>query len=134
MLSCFAYQVDSHVNEPNYFYDPPEGYFKWPTMPLNQGPVGMDDLFPADIGDGRSELHFQDNNGRDPIADFLDSVLINPDMPVYEEAVGQGPLSIGGDMWRNSYMKESGSCSGSDVDVVRYQVGKTLLATGHSIN
>ncbi|XP_010671302.2 protein NTM1-like 9 isoform X1 [Beta vulgaris subsp. vulgaris] len=130
------HEVDSHVNEPNYFYDPPEGYFKWPTMPLNQGPVGMDDLFPADIGDGRSELHFQDNNGRDPIADFLDSVLINPDMPVYEEAVGQGPLSIGGDMWRNSYMKESGSCSGSDVDVVRYQgdVGYIRCITGNNKN
>nr|AGT96630.1 NAC transcription factor [Suaeda liaotungensis] len=54
-----AHEVDSHLNEPMYFYDPPEAYFNWQPTNANQGPVGMEEIFSADIGDSRYGLQYK---------------------------------------------------------------------------
>lgn len=93
-------------------------------MHADQGPIGMEDIFPTDIGDGYYGFHLQDIDGRDPVSDFLDSV-INPDGSICKEAGHQGVPLVESDMWKNSSIKETGSCSGgSDVEVAQQQVGR----------
>ncbi|KNA23598.1 hypothetical protein SOVF_023520 [Spinacia oleracea] len=113
-----VHEVDSYFNEPFNFYDAPDSYYPWQSMHTNQGPIGMDDIFPSEIGDSHNGLHLQDINGKEQISDFMDSV-IDPDAPYYKEAVHQGETYIENDVWKNSSIKESGSCSGSDVEVAQ---------------
>ncbi|KAL2921612.1 NAC domain-containing protein 14 [Bienertia sinuspersici] len=126
-----VHEVESHFHEPLYFYDPPEPYFKWQSVHADPGPVGLEDIFPTNIGEGHCGFQLQDNNRRISISDFLDSV-INPDLSVYKEAGHQGAQLVDSDMWKNSTVKETGSCSGSDVEVAQQQhdVGYVNCITG----
>nr|AOC59199.1 NAC transcription factor 10 [Haloxylon ammodendron] len=118
-----THEVDSHFNEPILF-DPSEPYYKWQSTQANQGPVSMEDIFPTDIGDSYYGFHLQDIDGRGPVSDFLSSV-INPDGSICKEASHQEIPLVESDMWKNTPIKETGSCSGgSDVEVVQQQVGR----------
>lgn len=103
-----------------------ELYFSFNSMHKNQGPGCIDDIFTSQMDDGQNGLHLQDINGRDPISHFLDSVLIHSDAPNCNEAGNQGAVMIESDSWKNTSIKESGSCSGSDVEVAPQLVGKTF--------
>ncbi|XP_057547137.1 protein NTM1-like 9 isoform X1 [Amaranthus tricolor] len=98
-----------------------ELYFNINSMHENEGPGCMDDIFTSQMDDGQNGLHIQYINGRDPISHFLDSILIHSDAPNCKEAGHQGAVIVESDLWKNTSMKESGSCSESDVEIAQQQ-------------
>ncbi|XP_021725711.1 NAC domain-containing protein 14-like [Chenopodium quinoa] len=124
-----VHEVDSHINEPFRFNDSPDSYYTWQSMQMNQEPVGMEDIFPADFGDGHNGLHLQDINGTVEASGYMGSFM-NQDALFYKEPHGD-PFAESY-MWKNSSGKESGSCSGSDVEVAqqKHDVGFIGCITG----
>lgn len=112
-----------------YDHDLSELYFNFNSMHENQGHGCMDDIFTSQMDDGQNGLHIQDINGPDPISHFLDSVLIHSDAPNCKEAGHQGAVIAESDSWKNTSIKESGSCCESDVEIAQQQVGKTFIIT-----
>ncbi|XP_074296335.1 NAC domain-containing protein 14-like isoform X2 [Silene latifolia] len=109
-------------------------------MHSNQGMAGMEALFTTDIGDGQIGFHFQDIDGRDPISNFLNSV-VNQDDPLHLKVDSHGaPLNEkemreDADLmrWKKPPIYKSGSCSGSDVQVphLQHDVGRIGCKTSH---
>ncbi|GMH09082.1 hypothetical protein Nepgr_010922 [Nepenthes gracilis] len=131
-----APEEDSNLDEAlKYFYDP-----QGPPSPLHHMHmelVSAKMATPLDSGFGNdySGIQFQTAGfGRDPISDFLDSVLINPDDYLFEETEGQGAHFSESVLWninsisqRDLFIKESESFSGSDMEGTQAQVGHPLL-------
>lgn len=126
------YEVDSEFNEsmkPMYG-SPDSSNLTQHQLPVNQELSSMGTPFTADIGDSHSGLYF---NEGDPISQFLNSVIIDPDDTSYMGPFKQGDPFLGSEMWKiadsalwkDVPLKESGSCSGSDVEVAQaqYDVG-----------
>ena len=59
-------------------------------MHENQGFRCIDEIFTSEMNDEHNGLHLQDINGRDPISNFLTSVLIHSDAPNCNVAGNQG--------------------------------------------
>ena len=114
--------MNSHFIKSDHFDD-----FLFDKLGLheNQGPGWMDDIFSQEIGDGLNVWPLQDINVKDPFSHLFDS-LIDTDAPDYKKAIYQGAVNADNDMWKNSSIKEGGSCSGSDVELAQQQVGRHL--------
>ncbi|XP_074282324.1 protein NTM1-like 9 [Silene latifolia] len=121
---------DVRVNEAMKYYH--EDHLKpqpLQMMDVNQEMVGMEPLYPTDFGNGFTEFEFQDINGRDPISDFLESTIVYHDDPRFFEVNTQGPALTERDKrenvdlmgWKKASINESGSCSGSDIEVAQSQ-------------
>ncbi|XP_074288524.1 uncharacterized protein LOC141613681 [Silene latifolia] len=123
-------EKDVRVNEAmKYYHDDHLKPQPLQMMDVSQEMVGMEPLYPTDFGNGFTEFEFQDINGRDPISDFLESTIVYHDDPRFFEVNTQGPALTERDKrenvdlmgWKKASINESGSCSGSDIEVAQSQ-------------
>ncbi|XP_057526638.1 protein NTM1-like 9 [Amaranthus tricolor] len=123
-------EVNSHFIKSDHFDD-----FLFDKLGLheNQGPGWMDDIFSQEIGDGLNVWPLQDINVKDPFSHLFDS-LIDTDAPDYKKAIYQGAVNADNDMWKNSSIKEGGSCSGSDVELAQQQHDVGFVRDGKNID
>ncbi|KAL9240242.1 hypothetical protein vseg_014486 [Gypsophila vaccaria] len=133
MVFGAPHETDVPVNPPMIYYhgDPP----KPQTLQQMHGNQEITDVKSSflDNGVGGTEFQFSNSYGRDHISDFLDSVIIDQDFPDYLGYGSRGPSLTERDMyenadmmgWKKASVNESGSCSGSDVEVsqLQYDVG-----------
>lgn len=134
MVFGAPYETDEPLNPPMIFYnnDPPKPQ-TLQQMHGNQEIAGLKSSFIPDNGDVGTEFQFPNNYGRDHISDFLDSVIIDQDFPDYLGYGNRGPSLTERDVredvdmmgWKKASINESGSCSGSDVEVsqLQYDIG-----------
>ncbi|GAB4826064.1 hypothetical protein Ancab_008935 [Ancistrocladus abbreviatus] len=122
-----THEVDSHLDEAlNHFYDPQD-----PPSPLHHMFVELgsaDTGLPPTTSFGYDYGRMQSQDG---IYEFLDSVLINPN-----ETGGKGTTLVEAPTWKNhvippnnDFIKEGGSCSGSDVEGSYAQNGMAFVGS-----
>ncbi|KAH9611306.1 hypothetical protein KSS87_023668 [Heliosperma pusillum] len=153
-----THEADSYIDGTTYIRDPFESDVRvneamkynhddhlkpqpLPQMHVNQEMAGMEPLYTTDIGNGLTEFEFQDINERDPISDFISSTLIYNDDPRLFGVNTQGPALTERNMfenvdlmgWKKSSINESGSCSGSDIEVAQsqYDIGSIGFTTSY---
>ncbi|GMH18427.1 hypothetical protein Nepgr_020268 [Nepenthes gracilis] len=132
-----THEVDSHLDEDlKYFYDPQE-----PPSPLNLVTCDLlsaeTEVLPLATGyaSGYSGIQFQnDICEKDAISDFLKSIIVDPaDFPC-EDFESPAAAAFAESPTRNVYIKEKGSCNGSDVEVTESQHDLTFAGHGSTCN